>query len=277
MNDAALRSKIRNFSMKTGVPSQLLMQNYFLERLLIRISKSSFSDIIILKGGLLIASIIGIERRSTMDLDAAIKNIKVDENTIAGMVHEIIKINCKDDIDFEFVDIKEIRQADEYCGFRVRIRARVGRINQKVSIDISTGDIITPDKIRYSYKSLLDNHIIEIQTYNMETILAEKIETVISRGVLNTRMRDYYDIYILWTLKNYNILRIDLIQAINNTFFNRDSIDLLQLRSEIMIQVEGSLVLKQLWKKYIEKNVYARDVNFNDTVLCVSEILSLIE
>ena len=258
MNDESLRARIRNLSKTTSVPPHLLMQNYFLERILFRISKSIYRKNFVLKGGLLIASIIGVERRSTMDLDTSIKNIRVDKETILDMINLITKIDGEDDIDFEYIDIKELRQAEEYYALRVRIHARFGKIKQKLSIDISTGDIITPDKIRYSYKSLLDDTIIEIQTYNVETILAEKIETIISRGMLNTRMRDFYDVYMLWKLKSFTINQADFVNAFNNTFMNRDSIDLLQRRNEIMKQIEVSQVLKQRWKQYIDKNEYAK-------------------
>lgn len=276
MKDESLRARIRNLSRITEVPAQLLMQNYFLERLLYRISKSIYKENIVLKGGLLITSIIGVERRSTMDMDTSIKNMSVNENTILEMINIIIKINGEDNIDFELLDIKEIRRIEEYYGFRVRINAKFGKIKQKLSIDISTGDILTPDKIKYFYKSLLNDSIIEIQTYNLETILSEKIETIISRGMLNTRMRDFYDVYMLWTLKKSNIDFITLVSAIKNTFLNRNSNDLLELKSEIIDQIITSSVLKELWNQYIIKNEYASEVDFNDTILCINEILSLV-
>lgn len=247
MKDEFLKAKIRNLSMITGVQAQLLMQNYCLQRLVFRISKNIYKENIVLKGGLLITSIIGVERRSTMDMDTSIKNMSVNENTILEMINIIIKINGGDNIDFELLDIKEIRRIEEYYGFRVRINAKFGKIKQKLSIDISTGDILTPDKIKYFYKSLLSDSIIEIQTYNLETILSEKIETIISRGMLNTRMRNFYDVYMLWTLKKSNIDFITLVSAIKNTFLNRNSNDLLELKSEIIDQIITSSVLKELW------------------------------
>jgi len=276
MKDESLKAKIRNLANKIGVQPYLLMQNYFLERFLFRISKSVYKENIVLKGGLLIASIIGVERRSTMDMDTLIKNKRVDEKTILDMVSIIIEIDSEDDIKFEIFDIKEIRQIEEYYRFRVRIYTKLGKIQQTLSIDISTGDVITPDKIEYLYKTLFNDSVIEIQTYNIETILAEKIETIISRGELNTRMRDFYDVYMLWTNKRAYIDQITLVSAIKNTFLNRNSNNLMQSKNEILDQIIVSSVLKNLWNQYINKNEYARKVKFDDTIYCINEILFFI-
>jgi len=242
---------------------------------LFRISKSIYREKFVLKGGLLIASIIGVERRSTMDIDTSIKNINLDKNIVLEMITTIMKIDCLDDIKFELFDIKEIRQSDEYYGFRVRISVKLGKIKQSLSIDISTGDIITPDKINYLYKPLFSNSIIKIQTYNLETILAEKVETVISRGVLNTRMRDYYDLYMLWTLKKSDIDKSILLIAIKNTFTNRKSDDLLEFKMDIINQITESSNVRDLWNRYVNKNYYAYEVKFDDAIFCINEILSM--
>ena len=274
MNDAALRSRIRNLSRQRNIPSHLLLQNYFLERLLVRISLSDYKDDIILKGGLLISSLIGIEKRTTMDMDASIKNMLVQETKVIEMIKDILEINMDDEIRFEFVDIREIRQIDEYYGYRIRIIANFGKIKQSLSIDISTGDVITPEQISYQYKKLIEKGTIEIKTYNIESILAEKIETIITRGTLNTRMRDYYDVYMLLMLKKTDIERDTLKKAINNTFLNRESMDLLERRSEIIDQIRKSDEMKNLWKLYCNKNSYVGAINFLDTIELLEERLA---
>lgn len=274
MNDAVLRSRIRNLSRQRNIPSHLLLQNYFLERLLVRISLSDYKDDIILKGGLLISSLIGIEKRTTMDMDVSIKNMLVQETKVIEMIKDILEINMDDEIRFEFVDIREIRQIDEYYGYRIRIIANFGKIKQSLSIDISTGDVITPEQISYQYKKLIEEGTIEIKTYNIESILAEKIETIITRGTLNTRMRDYYDVYMLLMLKKTDIERDTLKKAINNTFLNRESMDLLEIRSEIIDQIRKSDEMKNLWKLYCNKNSYVGAINFLDTIELLEERLA---
>ncbi len=182
------------------------------------------------------------------------------------MIKDILEINMDDEIRFEFVDIREIRQIDEYYGYRIRIIANFGKIKQSLSIDISTGDVITPEQISYQYKKLIEKGTIEIKTYNIESILAEKIETIITRGTLNTRMRDYYDVYMLLMLKKTDIERDIFKKAINNTFLNRESMDLLEIRSEIIDQIRKSDEMKNLWKLYCDKNSYVGAINFLDTI-----------
>ncbi len=277
MNDESLRAKIRNLSKDKNIPPHLLMQNYFLERLLFRISVSQYNDNIILKGGLLIAALIGINKRTTMDMDTAIKSYPVQEEKIVDMINALLIIEAEDDIKFDFIDIKEIRQQDDYFGYRVRIVAHFGRINQNLSIDISTGDVITPEQITYSYKGLIDDEIIPIKTYNIESIIAEKTETIISRGTLSTRMRDFYDVFMLWKLKKDEVNNEVLKNAIINTFKNRGTFDLFEMRFKIIGQIQSSNQMRELWKKYLSKNSYVDRISFDDVLMAILELIEIFQ
>ncbi len=277
MNDVVLRKKINALSKQNGISSHLLLQNYFLERFLYRISISEYAEKIILKGGLLISSLIGVDQRTTMDIDTAIKNMKVEEVEITTMVTSIMSIDTNDIIAFEFVDIKEIREMDEYFGYRVRLIANLGKIKQSISIDISTGDIITPEHIEYKYDELLGDGTIDIMTYNIESILAEKIETIISRGALNTRMRDFYDVYMLWKLKRPDVDTKILLNAVINTFSNRDSADLLEVENDIVNQIKNSNEMSVLWGVYSSKNSYIGKLQFEDVVGSIEDLLKVVK
>lgn len=274
MNDESLRAKIRNMSKELNIPPHLLLQNYLLERLLHRISMSDYKENIVLKGGLLIASLIGVDRRTTMDMDTAIKAYPVEEEQIQKMLIDLLAIDLNDGVSFEFVDIKEIRQADEYKGYRAKLVSRFGKITQNLSIDISTGDVITPEQIVYSYDMLVDEGTIEISSYNIESVLAEKFETIISRGTLNTRMRDFYDVYILEKMKSDVIDWNLFVDAVEQTFQNRDSFDLLELLDDIIEQIEGSKIMEELWVRYLTKNPHIDIIGFNEICDTVKDFAS---
>ncbi|MEA1974031.1 MAG: nucleotidyl transferase AbiEii/AbiGii toxin family protein [Bacillota bacterium] len=272
MNGDALKTRIRNLSKEINIPPHLLMQNYFLERFLYRISISNYCDNFILKGGLLISSLIGVKNRTTMDIDTSLNKVNISETRVIEMIKEIIKINTDDNITYKLCDIKEIRKTDDYYRFRIRLDVKLEKMKQKIGIDISTADIITPRNIDYLYNSLLSDIVIKINTYNLETILSEKIETIITRGELNTRMRDFYDVYMLWKLKKEEIDFDILKRAVKNTFSNRKTLDLLDLRDDILDGIDESYSLKELWSRYTNKNKYANVIGFNDTIICLNEI-----
>lgn len=277
MNDESLRAKIRNMSKELNIPSHLLLQNYLLERLLYRISVSEYKENVILKGGLLIASMVGVDRRTTMDMDTAIKAYSVSEDQIKEMLLDILAIDLDDGVFFEFIDMKEIRQDDEYKGYRIRLVSTFGKISQKLSVDISTGDVITPEQIVYTYRMLIDEGSIDIRSYNIESVLAEKLETIISRGTLNTRMRDYYDVYLLETIKFMEIDWGLFVDAVEKTFENRDSSDLLTISDDIIQMIENSQVMNDLWDRYLTKNPHINTIGFDAVVQKIREVISRLD
>lgn len=192
-----LKDLIKNMSRENNINAQILLRNYMLERLLERISLSDFGDKFILKGGMLIAALVGIDMRSTVDMDATIKSYPVTKESIEDAFDNILSVSIDDGVSMEFKGIEDIRTEDEYNGFRVSLEARMENARIPLKVDITIGDKITPKEVIYTFKLLLEDRSIDILAYNIETVIAEKLETIISRGIANTRMRDFYDIYIL--------------------------------------------------------------------------------
>ena len=204
-NAMQLKAYVKNLAKEKKISAQIVLQNYMLERLLERISVSKYHDNFILKGGFLLAAMVGLDTRATMDMDATIKGLPVTKETISGMFVDICKIHIDDDINFEFSGIDDIREDDEYGGYRVSLTGNYPPMAVPLKIDITTGDKITPREMVYSFNLMFEERSINVLAYTVETILAEKLETIISRGNQNTRQRDYYDVYILNTLQKQNI------------------------------------------------------------------------
>lgn len=249
-NVMQLKAIIKNLAKEKHISAQLVMQNFMLERLLERISVSKYQQNFILKGGFLIAAMVGLDTRATMDMDATIKGLPVNEQTIREMFGEICRIELDDDVSFSFRSIGEIREGDEYTGYRVSLLANYPPMAVPLKLDITTGDRITPKEIEYRFKLLLENRSILVLAYNLETIMAEKLETVISRGDQNTRPRDYYDIYILTKLQYSNINIERLKKALSATTEKRGSSIVVKDYRRIMNTVENSDIMQRQWNNY---------------------------
>lgn len=277
INIMQLKAKIKNISKEKNISAQLVLQNYMMERFIERIALSDFQDQMIIKGGLLISSIVGLDSRATMDIDMTLKGKPVNEAFILDYINEISRININDEVKFDVVSITEIREMDVYFGFRVSLIAGIGTMKIPLKIDITTGDKIIPSEISYEYPLMFENRSIKIKAYNLETILSEKIETIISRGNQNTRMRDFYDVYILIKLKSknidYNILRL----AIEETSQKRDSLNLLLNYKEIISNIENNNEMLVRWENYRNSFNYARTIDFNEICKLLTEILEKIE
>ena len=277
INIMQLKAKIKNISKEKNISAQLVLQNYMMERFIERIALSDFQDQMIIKGGLLISSIVGLDSRATMDIDMTLKGKPVNEVFILDYINEISRININDEVKFDVVSITEIREMDDYFGFRVSLIAGIGTMKIPLKIDITTGDKIIPSEISYEYPLMFANRSIKIKAYNLETILSEKIETIISRGNQNTRMRDFYDVYILLKLKSknidYNILRL----AIEETFQKRDSLNLLLKYKEIISNIENNNEMLVRWENYRNSFNYARTTDFTEICKLLTEILEEID
>lgn len=264
-NAMQLKALLKNMAKQKNISAQLVLQNYMLERLLERVSISHYHDNFILKGGFLIAAMVGLDTRATMDMDATIKGYPVNEETIRTMFEEICSIQIDDDVTFSFRNIGEIREGDKYTGYRVALTADYPPMAVPLKLDITTGDKITPKEIEYSFKLLLEDRSISILAYNLETILAEKLETVISRSDQNTRPRDYYDIYVLIKLQSHNIDFSSLKDALAATCNKRGSAEVIKEYIQIMKRVKNSSAMQELWFKYQQEFDYALDILFEDT------------
>lgn len=273
-NAMRLWAKINSYAKSHGIMPQVVLQNYMFECFLSRLSKTRYSENFILKGGILVSSIVGLDVRSTMDMDATLKNLELSRERIVGALDEIISVPVDDDIGYKIISVEPIRKDDVYGGFCVRLDAIYESIATPLSIDISTGDAITPEPLDFFYKRLFSEDPILIRSYPVETVLAEKLETIVTRSILNTRPRDFYDAYVL--SKTVKFSREMLQKALIATSKHRGTNDVLQneLAQRIAI-IESSADLKSQWKKYQKKFPYARDVLFEDTISAVKALLKI--
>lgn len=274
-NAMQLKAVIKNLAKEKHISAQLVMQNFMLERLLERISISKYQQNFILKGGFLIAAMVGLDTRATMDMDATIKGLPVNEDTVRHVFEEICKIELEDDVTFNFRNIDEIREGDEYSGYRISLSANYPPMAVPLKLDVTTGDKITPREIEYQFKLLLEDRSISVLAYNLETILAEKLETVISRGDQNTRPRDYYDIYILAKLQASNIEPEALKAAVDATAKKRGSEEVIKEYQKIMNTVRNSEVMMRQWESYRKIFEYAEGITFKETCDAVVRLMEI--
>lgn len=275
-NRDSLKAKVSNLSMKNNIPNKYLIQNFMFEALLKRISKSKYKDKFIIKGGLLLSSIFGVDLRSTMDLDTTIKGLPLDRETIIRVINEIINIDVEDNVKLEIENIKDIREEELYSGFEVNLKAEFDGLKTNLMIDITTGDIITYKEVEFKYNTIFDNETINIMTYNYETIIAEKFESIISRNIDNTRMKDYYDLYMFVNLKWNDINKDTLRKAIINTSKARETLDYIDNANKYIELISDDSRLKSLWNSYQNNYEYAKDIEFVDTINAIKVISEIV-
>ncbi len=275
MNKAMqLKDRIKNLALKNHIPAQAVLQNFMLERLLERISVSKYREAFILKGGMLIASMVGVANRTTMDMDATLRNQVLSEETVREACSEICAVPLEDGTTFTLDHILPIREEDEYGGYRVAVLAKYESINTPLKIDITTGDVITPRAVRYEYHSLFSDKQIKIWAYNLETILAEKVETILRRSVLNTRPRDFYDVYILVKTQHQEIKAKTFAAALNATSERRGSVHAVQEKDRILEIIRTDPTMRQRWSRYCKDNEYARGIDFDAVIGVMIDILN---
>lgn len=269
-----LKAKIKNISKEKNTDFNTLLRLYMYDRFLERLSKSKYIDNFILKGGFYLSVLFGVENRATMDIDTAFRNADFNEETLIQMIKEILSINVNDNAKLNCVSIVPIRDEDEYGGFRVTILVEYENIKQSFHIDIATGDPITPKEIRYKYLPLLGDDYINLYAYNIETVLAEKIETILSRLELNGRTRDFYDIFLIYS-KEWNNVNIEYFKkAVKKTFDKRGYSG--NLCDSLSI-IKNSIVLKERWKRYQSNFLYARNIEYEEIINCLEEMLKYIK
>lgn len=273
-NAMQLKARISALARNAGIPAQAMLQSYLLERFLNRLSRSSWRDYVVIKGGVLISSIVGVGSRTTMDLDTTITGFDLTHEAIKAVFAEIVKIDVDDDWIFEIGELEDIRESDDYPGVRLHLKANYAPMSVPLTIDITTGDRITPEAIDYSYPLLFDEGRIIVKAYPVETVLAEKLETIVTRGVANTRPRDYYDIYILFRT---DVISIDfdvLREALCSTCEKRQSEQVVDRWAEAlgMVATDGSMLAR--WEKYIKRNPYAMGISLQD---CCDTVRAVME
>ena len=267
-----LKALIRNKSHGDNAKAMTLIRNFGMERFLERMSLSKYSGNLILKGGLLIASMVGLDNRATMDIDTTIRNYNLSLKDARKMIEDIIAISLDDGTRFEVKSVESIMDEAEYPGIRFKLEAVLDTMKTPLKIDISTDDIITPKEVNYEYKLMFEERSIPLLAYNLETVLAEKLETIVSRGTLNTRMRDYYDLMILNIVKSDEINYSDLSKALEATSRKRKSYELLSTPKRILEQIKADAGLMEQWGIYRRKYDYAADYNWEDIVKNIEQL-----
>lgn len=274
-NANSFKAKIKNISKAKGIPAQQVQQHYLIEQVLKLISTSSYRDSFIVKGGYLIGQMIGLDKRTTMDLDVTLKGTEMSRENLIHIFEEIL-CSKTDGFSFSVDKLEPIRQDDEYGGFSLKLNATFDTLKEVVFIDITTGDKITPSEITYSMTSIFTNESIKIWTYNLETVLAEKLETIISRGLASTRPRDRYDLFTLYKLRKEEINLEVLKNALENTAEKRKSKETIYNWEEQVREIEISDYQKELWIRYQRQFKYAKDISFDNSVQIIKEIMQQI-
>lgn len=272
-NPMQLKAYIKKMAAEKNISAQLVMQNYMLERLLERISVSQYQSNLILKGGFLISAIVGLDTRATMDLDTTIRGFDVTHDTVRRIFEEIGATPIEDNVKFEVLNTSDIREGDDYPGIRVAMKADYPPLAVPLSVDVTTGDKITPRAIEYTFKLLFEDRTIKIMAYNLETVLAEKLETIVTRGIANTRPRDFYDIYILYQLRGHECDRSVLKSALEETASRRKSLAVMSDYKAVLNTIEASEQMKGFWRKYQTGFDYAKDIDFTDICHLIVQIL----
>lgn len=272
-----LKGSIRSMATKKNLRAQEVLQMFLFERILERLANSKYRNNFILKGGLLISSMIGISERTTMDMDTTVRGIQMEEDEIVKAVKEIIAVDVSDGIEFEYENIEPIREDDAYNNFRIHLRAKYGKIDSPMKIDITTGDVITPAAVQYEFPMLFDEKAIPVLAYTLETILAEKYETIIRRNIGTTRARDYYDLHTLYRSRKEEIRTDILKEAVLHTAKKRESTEDMQDWREIIQDIRDEPQMNLLWDNYVADNKYIGDLQFSEVLDTVNEIAGLLD
>lgn len=265
-NDASLKGKIKAMAKKSNLKPQELLQMYLFEHLLMRLEKSDYAEPFVLKGGLLISSMTGITQRTTMDMDATVVGMDMDEGTVSAAISSICSVDVGDGMKYSFERVEPIRSDDEYANWRAHLRVGYGKIDAPIKIDITTGDEIVPGLIEYRYPLMFEEGSVRVLSYPLETVLAEKLETVVSRGIANTRGRDFYDIHALMCLKSKDIDRKSLHEAIAATASRRGSVGRMADYVAVLEEVRKSSIMQGIWTSYVAGSPYAAGFDFEDVV-----------
>lgn len=269
----SLKAKIRNIAKQKNIPAQVILQNYMFERLLVRLAASAYKEKFVLKGGMLVAAIVGLDNRATMDLDTTLKNLPLTPEAIRTALEEICAVPSDDEVTFELGTISPIREDDIYGGYRVALNAKFETLLTPLSIDVSTGDAITPHAVPYQFAEIFDEEkSYELWAYNIETVMAEKVETILRRSVFNTRPRDFYDAYILASTQKFD--KDVFAQALRATAAHRSTTEQIADVPGILRNIEESPQLRAMWEKYRKQFAYAQDITYEQILDAVRKLVA---
>lgn len=265
-NPRQLKDWINNMAKKNDLVANTILQNFMMERFLERVAISKYHDNFILKGGFLIAAMVGLDMRSTMDMDTTIKGLPIGKHEIVKIVNEILEVHIEDNIVFTLASIKSIHDTGGYEDFRLGIRATFYTIKANMKLDITTGDVIIPREVDYEFKLMFEDRSIQVKAYNLNTILAEKVESILVRNVTNTRARDFYDVYILLKTRQQDIKSDELLIAITKKAEERGSLEYIKNNNKYLMDIRESIDLQKIWEAYQRKYIYAKDIIFMDII-----------
>ena len=272
-NTMSFKAIINNMAKENNVAAQSVLQTYMLERLLERISISKYKDNFILKGGMLISAMLGIDSRTTMDMDTTIKGFPLTKDNITNIMDKICNIEIDDNVTLKINKVELIREDDDYGGYRITFEAKYNNEMPVImKIDITTGDKITYKEIEYSFTLMLEDRKIQIWSYNVETIIAEKFEAIVKRGVLSTRIRDYYDVYMLINTQNKIIDKKTLKDAITLTAQHRGTSEIIKDWKKIVEKIANDSKMRQQWKRYQKDNFYAEEIEYKELINAISKV-----
>ena len=273
----AVKAKIKNKAGGNSDKSQVMLRIYLMERLLERVSLSKYRDNFVLKGGLLVSSLVGVDMRSTMDVDTTVKSLPMNKKSVQKILEEIMAIEVEDGVSFRISKVQDIMEGHEYEGLRFMIECSMERLKQTIKIDISTGDEITPGAIAYKLPLIIEDRSIDLWAYNLETILAEKLETLMVRGEANTRMRDFYDIHVLIQQDTVTVDRDTLKAAFYATCKNRGSTEQIGTINDVITKIAGDETMKQQWDNYRKTNYYVGTLEWDDVIGSAEKLRIMIE
>lgn len=276
INKNSLQARIKNLAQLNGIPSNVVLQNYFFDAFLKRLAKSKYCDKFVFKGGYLLSTLIGINNRATVDMDFHIEHLKIEEQNIRHIFEDISSIDVQDNVSFEFMDISEIRPDDEYGGFNICLLGKLENIRELVSVDVATGDPIMPGPISFEYKCLFDNELLNLKRYSFETIISEKLQTLLSRSVLNSRAKDYYDLFVIFKMRWSDIDIEVLKRAFRKTCEYRKTIFDKSQSLQILEEIKTNERMKNRWKSYADKKYFTKNISFEDTLEAVEYIINAI-
>ncbi len=267
-----LKDLVRNLARSTGIPNYILLRRYMMERFLERLAQTHYRNAFILKGGMLISDMVGVESRATKDIDATVAGLPLTEENMKQVIQEILSVDVGDHVAFSLVDLEPIMNEAEYEGLRVSLETRLDNAIIPLKIDISTGDAITPQAIPYAYRLMFEDRTIAIKAYPIETVLAEKLETMITRADANSRMRDFYDMHILLKIRSGEIDSDTLRKALGATAQQRGTADHLGNAEAVLQVLENSPRMAELWQNYQMKNSYAKDITWDAVTLSARKL-----
>ncbi|WP_423364301.1 nucleotidyl transferase AbiEii/AbiGii toxin family protein [Mycoplasma sp. P36-A1] len=274
MKAQSLKSNIDNLHKEIKVEKNIILKFYVFERFIERLSISSYKNNFIVKGGYILSNVLGCKGRTTKDIDFSLKDVEFTYEEVVRIITDIIAVNLDDDVKFNMIKVTEIKGEDDYGGYRVFLEAKIVNITERIYIDLATGDKVTPSAITFTFRKLFDDTEISILSYNFETILSEKIETILSKAEISSRMKDYYDIYIIYTLFHYEIDNDLLITALSNTITNRGTEYIYDEYSEILNKIVSNANVKKLWKQYLNSNDIKDDIKIEYITKIIYKIMS---